>query len=176
MEYDVEVGGRVRQVTLARAGETFLVTVDGHARHIEVARIGARTLSLLVDSVWSKDVVISAGDTPGHLTVLVGTTPVAVTIHRGAEGRRRFRHRGDGADRERASRTGPQRVTAPMPGKVVRVLVKVGDAVVARQPVIVIEAMKMENELRAQGDGQVTEVRANEGALVDAGALLIVIE
>lgn len=176
MEYEVEVGGRVRQVTIARTGETFAVTVDGHVRHLDVARTGARTLSLLVDSVSSKDVVISVGDTPGHLTVLLGTIPVALTIHSRADARRRSRNRGDGPARERASGTGPQRVTAPMPGKVVRVLVKVGDAVVARQPVVVIEAMKMENELRAPRDGQVTEVRAHEGASVDAGALLIVIE
>jgi biotin carboxyl carrier protein len=63
-----------------------------------------------------------------------------------------------------------------MPGKVVRVLVKAGDAVRARQPVVVVEAMKMENELRADRDGTVTEIHAREGTSVDAGALLIVIQ
>ena len=63
-----------------------------------------------------------------------------------------------------------------MPGKVVRVLVKVGDAVVARQPLVVIEAMKMENELRAPRDGRVAEVHAGEGASVDRDALLVVIQ
>ncbi len=59
-----------------------------------------------------------------------------------------------------------------MPGKVVRVLVKPGDAVRARQPVVVVEAMKMENELRAGRDGTVAEIHAREGTSVDAGALL----
>jgi biotin carboxyl carrier protein len=63
-----------------------------------------------------------------------------------------------------------------MPGKVVRVLVKPGDVVAARQAVVVVEAMKMENELRANREGTVSEVHAHEGISVDAGALLIVIQ
>jgi len=63
-----------------------------------------------------------------------------------------------------------------MPGRIARVLVTIGDAVVARQGLIVVEAMKMENELRAPRAGTVTEVRAVEGALVDANAVLIVID
>ena len=63
-----------------------------------------------------------------------------------------------------------------MPGKVVRVLVNKGDVVRARQPLAVIEAMKMENELRSPRAGIVAEVRATAGALVEANAVLIVIE
>ena len=71
---------------------------------------------------------------------------------------------------------GPQRILAPMPGKVVRVLVGVGDAVVARQGLIVVEAMKMENELRASKDGRVMSIAVAEGQSVDAGAVLAVVE
>jgi biotin carboxyl carrier protein len=62
-----------------------------------------------------------------------------------------------------------------MPGKIVRVLVKPGDPVRARQGLVVIEAMKMENELRAARDGTVTEVQAREAMSVDAGTVLVVI-
>jgi biotin carboxyl carrier protein len=62
-----------------------------------------------------------------------------------------------------------------MPGKIVRVLVQTGDAVQARQPLVVMEAMKMENELRASRDGTVADVRVREGTSVDAGALLVVV-
>ncbi len=62
-----------------------------------------------------------------------------------------------------------------MPGKVVRVLVKPGDEVVARQGVVVVEAMKMENELRAGRAGLVREVLVAEGMSVDAGTPLVVI-
>ena len=73
------------------------------------------------------------------------------------------------------SGSGPQRLVAPMPGKVVRVLVKAGDTVRARQPIVVIEAMKMENELRAGRDGVVAEMQVREGQSVEAGTLLAVV-
>jgi biotin carboxyl carrier protein len=72
--------------------------------------------------------------------------------------------------------TGLQRVTAPMPGRVVRVLVQPGDDVLPRQGLIVIEAMKMENELAAARAGRVREVTVTPGAAVEAGRLLVVIE
>jgi biotin carboxyl carrier protein len=71
---------------------------------------------------------------------------------------------------------GPQRVTAPMPGKIVRLLVKAGDEVKAKQGLVVVEAMKMENELRAARDGRVREVPAAEGQSVEAGAVLLIVE
>jgi biotin carboxyl carrier protein len=62
-----------------------------------------------------------------------------------------------------------------MPGKVVRVLVKPGDPVRARQPIAVIEAMKMENELRAGRDGIVVELAVTGGQSVEAGTLIAVV-
>jgi biotin carboxyl carrier protein len=85
------------------------------------------------------------------------------------------RRRGRSDDRDHAA-SGPQRLVAPMPGKIVRVAVTAGEAVRARQTVVVIEAMKMENELKAGRDGTVGELHAREGASVDAGALLVVIQ
>ena len=64
-------------------------------------------------------------------------------------------------------------VRAPIPGRVVKVLVKAGDAVKAGQTLVVLEAMKMENELRAPRAGTVTEVRAAEGTAVEAGQELV---
>jgi pyruvate carboxylase subunit B len=63
-----------------------------------------------------------------------------------------------------------------MPGKVARVLVKAGDEVKMRQGLVVVEAMKMENELRAARDGRVREVLVSEGQSVDAGAPLVIVE
>ena len=97
----------------------------------------------------------------------VGQVPVVVSLN----GRRRSGRKEDGGQ----AGSGPQRILAPMPGKIVRVLAKPGDAVRARQAVVVIEAMKMENELRAGRDGVVAEMHATEGQSVEAGALLVVI-
>jgi biotin carboxyl carrier protein len=168
MQYEVEIAGRLLHVAVTRAGDGFAVTVDGRTRQVDAARIDAHTLSLLVDTVWSKEVSIAADPVGGQLAVHVGATPVTVTLN----GRRRWGRKDEGA----GAVSGPQRLVAPMPGKVVRVLVKRGDLVTARQPVVVVEAMKMENELRASREGTVTEIHVREGMSVDAGALLLVIQ
>ena len=168
MQYEIDIGGRRLQVVVTRSGDGFAVSVDGRLRHVDAARIDAHTLSLVVDSVWSNEVSIAADPVGGWLDVHVGATPVAVMVN----GRRRWGRREDGA----GGGSGPQRLVAPMPGKVVRVLVKAGDLVAARQPVVVVEAMKMENELRASREGTVAEIHASEGMSVDAGALLVVIQ
>jgi biotin carboxyl carrier protein len=71
---------------------------------------------------------------------------------------------------------GEQKVVAPMPGRVVRVLVAAGDAVERRQPVVVVEAMKMENELRSPKAGRVKDVSVAAGTSVEAGRVLVVID
>jgi len=70
---------------------------------------------------------------------------------------------------------GPQRIDAPMPGKVVRVMVKVGDEVTEGQGLVVVEAMKMENELKSPKAGKVTEVHGVEGQAVESGAKLVIV-
>jgi biotin carboxyl carrier protein len=71
---------------------------------------------------------------------------------------------------------GKQTITAPMPGKIVKVFVKVGDEVTEGQGLVVVEAMKMENELKSPKAGKVTEVITKEGATVENGAPLVVVE
>jgi biotin carboxyl carrier protein len=166
LQYEIEVGGRTRQVTITRAGAAFAVSIDGHTWHVDAARIDGQSLSLILDSASSKDTVVTVDRATGQLTVNVDGVPVPVIVDGRRHTRRDDRHVG----------SGPQAIAAPMPGKVVRVLVKPGDAVTARQPVAVVEAMKMENELRAARDGTVGEVHAREGQSVDAGTLLLTIQ
>ncbi|HVH27716.1 MAG TPA: biotin/lipoyl-containing protein [Vicinamibacterales bacterium] len=129
------------------------------------------TLSLIVDSaVLTRRVVHEAIVVPDsdsrRLIVRVAGVSVAVTPG------------GRGMARREDSRptSGPLRISAPMPGKVVRVLVEPGQSVRARQPIVVVEAMKMENALRADRDGTVAEVLVSQGTSVEAGALLVVIQ
>lgn len=75
-----------------------------------------------------------------------------------------------------AGPVGPAPILAPMPGLIVRVSVKIGDRVEAGQGVVVMEAMKMENELRATTAGTVTAVEVSPGATVEKGALLVVLQ
>jgi biotin carboxyl carrier protein len=182
MRYEVEVNGRLRKVDVTRTGDRFAVEVDGHTRNVDAARIDAHTLSLVIGDMWpegdgrpgsggrgaSYEVAISHPFASGPLTVHVGNSPVAVTLN----GRRR--RKADGSHGGAApGGNSAQRIVAPMPGKVMRVLVAVGDEVAVRQPLVVVEAMKMENELRAGRGGHVTAIHVREGGSVDAGALLI---
>ena len=167
MHYEIEASGRVRHVTVTRLGGGFAVSVDGRLHQVDAARIDAHTLSLIVDNMWQRDTVITP-ESSGRLVVLAGAVPVTVRLNGRRGGGRR---QGGGA-----AGSGPLRIVAPMPGKVVRVLVKAGDAIRARQPVVVVEAMKMENELRADRVGTVAEIHTREGMSVEAGALLVVIQ
>jgi biotin carboxyl carrier protein len=172
LQYEVEVGGRRLRVSVAREGSGFAVTVDGRTWRVDAARIDAHTLSLVLDGgvpigPQSREVVVATEPATAQLAVSIGTIAIPVSLNGRRSGRR---------DEGRASGSGPQRIAAPMPGKIVRVLVAPGEAVRARQPVVVVEAMKMENELRAGRDGVVAEVPAREGMSVEAGALLVVIQ
>jgi len=184
MQYEIEIGGRVRQVAVTRTGGAFAVSVDGRTRHVEAVRIDAHTMSLVVDSLLPVEhsragrqdppanrvyeVSVAPGLAAGELHVHVGPVAVAATMN----GRRRWGQKHDG----RSAGSGPQRVIAPMPGKIVRVLVNAGDRVGPRQPVVVVEAMKMENELRASREGTIAEIHVRQGMSVEAGALLLVIQ
>lgn len=175
MRYELEVEGRRRQVQVTRTNGRFDVEVDGRRWSIDAVRLDAQTLSLLIEPAdpraapsggQSAEIILAANAGASSLTARVDGTPVQVTPNT----RARQRGGGDGAQAG-----GPQRLMAPMPGKVVRVLVAKGDTVIARQAVVVVEAMKMENELRATRAGRVTEVVVRDGQSVEAGALLAVI-
>ncbi len=177
MRYEVEIGGRRLPVVVSRAGNGFAVSIDGRERQVDAVRVDAHTMSILIaeggegvrgQAISSHEVSIAADPAAGQLAVHIGSTPIYITLN----GRRRWGRVEDGA----GTGSGPQRLVAPMPGKVVRVLVKHGEPVAARQPVVVVEAMKMENELRASRDGTVADVHVREGMSVEAGALLLVIQ
>jgi biotin carboxyl carrier protein len=106
-------------------------------------------------------------DPGGSLRIRLGAAVIPIGVDRW-----RRHARPDGGA---AAETGSERIVAPMPGKVVRLLVEAGARVSARQPVIVIEAMKMENELRAGQGGVVADVAVRPGQSVDTGTLLMLV-
>jgi biotin carboxyl carrier protein len=163
---DVEISGTRRQVELIRTKEGWRAMLDGRELTIDLAQV-SQWRSLLVGHS-SHEVAIDARGR-GELVVHVDgvAVPVAVIDPRAAFGRR---------DHDRGAGGGPKTIVAPMPGRVVKILVKPGDEVAARQGLVVVEAMKMENELRAPRDGRVAEIRVAEGASVEANAILVVIE
>jgi biotin carboxyl carrier protein len=175
MRYDVEVNGRRRRVAVNRQDGRLVVDVDGRAWTVDAVRVGPHGISLLVQDgtvsgfgrISSHDVTLAVDAVTGQLMVHDGPVVVPVLLN----GTRRSGRKEEGV----AGAGGAQRVVAPMPGKVVRVLVKPGDQVRARQPIVVVEAMKMENELRSGRDGVVTDLSVKDGQSVDAGTLIAVI-
>ena len=169
MTFEVELDGKRRTVSIEPSGAgAFRVAVDGAVQVVLAERTGEFWLSIIADEVSGRSVEISVTPAGGQGEVLVGLGGkiVPVTI----DGRRRR------AAHEGTHATGEQAVTAPMPGRVARVLVSPGDEVSVRQGVVVVEAMKMENELRSPKAGRVKDVSVAPGALVEAGRVLIVIE
>ena len=171
---EIEVAGRSHRVAVERVAShpaRFRVAWDGATRVVDARRIDPETLSLvLVESGSGSHAVrcVDAAD-KGAVDVHVDGAVVRALVD---VGRTRFSGRG-----ARGGEPGDGRhVTAPMSGKVVRLLVAPGDEVEVRQGVVVVEAMKMENELTAPRAGRVAEVTVAEGASVEAGRVLVVLE
>lgn len=172
MNLQIEVNGRLRTVSVQGKDGTYRVVIDGAERLVDAAAVDATTYSLicLSDNRACQEVGFSPTGLAGELAVHMPAGVASVRVLTGAA--TRF-GRGGGAG---APAAGTQHVVAPMPGKVVKVLVKAGDEVKARQGLVVVEAMKMENELRSPKDGRVAEVLVTEGAPVEAGRVLVVVE
>jgi biotin carboxyl carrier protein len=171
VRFEIEAGGQPRAVDVAADGGTWRVTIGGRAWRASMVRTGDRWSLLLADvdakrqAGRSYDVMFEpAGG--GAWQIHVNGQVVQAGLRTSA---RRLRGPGTAA-------AGDGRVVAPMPGRVVKVLVTVGTVVEARQGVVVVEAMKMENELRAPRAGVVREVRVAEGASVEAQTVLVVID
>jgi biotin carboxyl carrier protein len=173
MKLQFEIADRERTVEVERLARGHRVVVDGRERVVDAVRVRENTWSMIVRNVddgalHSVEAVVTPQNGNGAVDVFIDGHRITVAL-RGGLGRRTRGIAG-------AQGSGPQRVTAPMPGKVVRVLVKAGDTVQPRQGLVVVEAMKMENELRAARAGHVREVFVAEGQSVEAGTALIVIE
>ncbi len=172
MKVDVTLDGQPWNVTLEpgeRSGE-LVVTVKDRRRVIDVTWIDTDTLSV-IDGGVVRDIRIHRRDGPGEMGIEIGSRVYEAAVSTANE---RARARAGDVDVHQAASTGVIRaIKAPMPGRVVRVLVAVGERVAARQPLVVVEAMKMENELRAPRGGDVEEIHAAPGSAVETGAVLM---
>ena len=172
MTFEIEVGGRTRTVsveavtTVGLDGGLFRVRIDGVAHEVDARTTELGITLAYMDSGRSADVAITYR-AAGELLLQLPKANVNALVDA-----RRFRRGGGGP----VAVEGEHRVLAPMPGRVLRVLVKAGDTVTARQGLVVVEAMKMENEITSPKDGRVKEVAVGDGQSVEVGRLLVVVE
>jgi biotin carboxyl carrier protein len=163
--YEVSIDGKNHRLELNKVEARWECKLDGE--NIEVDAVIARpnVLSVIVNG-QAFEVKREQSATDLHLWVKSARFAVDVRDPRSLRSRRAT---AGGVE-------GPQKIHAPMPGKIVRILAPAGTAVTAGQGVLVIEAMKMQNELKSPKDGVVKQIVAAEGASVTAGEVLAVVE
>lgn len=168
MRYTIESQGESAAIEIrALSPGRYFVRVGDAPGRVVTARVDGAGVHLL-DGVHSHRVLLGGED--GQRDAALGGHGARLRVLDPQAARVRALHRSGGAG------GGENRVLSPMPGRVVKVLVAVGDTVRAGQGVVIVEAMKMENELRAGVAGVVQTVRCAAGDLVEGGAELVVLE
>ena len=167
MKYDVLIGGARRSVELTRSAQgssQLVATIDGRRIEADAVKISPGAYSILLDG---RSIEIRVEALADILLLHAAGHEYRVEI---VDPRSWRRSRGGGIDL-----AGRQQISAPMAGKVVRVLVTAGQHVETGQGLLVVEAMKMQNEIRSPKMGTVERLLAKEGHAVNAGEILVVI-
>lgn len=168
MKLDIELEGKSHTMELSRVGERLRCLLDGKPLDADAIEVAPGVYSILLEG---KSLEVRVEPRPetgaGAVRVIVGDREFAATLRDPREWRR---HRGPATAVQ-----GRQQVLAPMPGKIIRLLVSPGDAVEAKQGLVVVEAMKMQNEIRSPKSGKVERLLIIEGQTVNAGEVLAII-
>ena len=164
MIYDVHIDGKVYRLDLERAAGQWVCRLDGRAIEVDAVLARPDVLSL---RIGNKAYEVKCEHVGTDLHLWVGSSRFAAEVRdpRSLRGRTRA-----------ADDHGPRKLTAPMPGKIVRVLVAEGAKVEAGAGVLVVEAMKMQNELKSPKKGTIQKILVAEGAAVNAGDVLAIVE
>jgi biotin carboxyl carrier protein len=165
MTYEIVVGEKQHRLELNKGENGFLCKLDGEEIQVDAVMPRRDVLSIVIEG-QAYEVKREQGREDLHLWVKSARYPVQLRDPRSLRSRRA------GA----GEAAGPRKMTAPMPGKVVRILVEEGATVEAGQGVVVVEAMKMQNELKSPKNGTVQKITTKEGATVNAGDVLAIIE
>jgi len=164
MLYDITIDGRNYRLDLNHADGRWSCRLDGRDFEVDAILTRPDVLSLRIGNLAYE---VKSERVANDLQLWVGSTRFAVEVRdpRSLRGRTRA-----GDDH------GPRKITAPMPGKVVRLLVHEGDEVEAGAGVAVVEAMKMQNEIKSPKKGTIRKISTSEGAAVNAGDVLAIVE
>jgi biotin carboxyl carrier protein len=164
MTYDIAIDGKNYRVDLDRAEGRWSCRLDGTEVEVDALLARPDVLSL---RIGNRAYEVKCERVAGEMHLWVGNVRFAAQVRDPRSWRGRTRALDD---------HGPQTLTAPMPGKIVRVLVKPGDEVEAGSGVLVVEAMKMQNEINSPKKGTIQKILVSEGAAVNAGDVLAIVE
>jgi len=162
MKFEVRIGEQIRVVELEREDSRWRISLDGQPVDADAVEIAPNIFSILLRG-QSHEIRVTPSPN-GTLTLQTGCEEFIAEVidPRSWSGRRHSAVEAEGR----------QQIVAPMPGKIVRVLVKPGEAVEAGQGLLVVEAMKMQNEIRSPKSGVVERLLVQEGQAVNAGEIL----
>ncbi len=163
MTYDIAIDGKHYRLDLERQEDGWECRIDG--REIEVDAVLARP-NVLSIRIRNKAYEVKCERVGNDQHVWVGSARFAAEVR----DPRSLRSRSRSVDEH-----GPRKLTAPMPGKVVRVLVSEGTPIEAGSGILVVEAMKMQNEVKSPKKGTVQKILVKEGAAVSAGDVLAIV-
>lgn len=170
MKFEIQLSGaggkKNHVVELIRKREAYAITLDGQPVDADAVHVSPNTISVILGGQSFEIHLSPSGD--GKIKLQCGPHEFSAEL----VDLRSWRGRKQGA----VEVEGRQEIVAPMPGKVVRLLVAVGDAVEAGQGLLVVEAMKMQNEIRSPKSGKVERLLAREGQNVNAGEVLAWVE
>jgi biotin carboxyl carrier protein len=164
MLYDVTIDGKNYRLDLNRADGPWSCRLDSRELEVDAVLVRPDLLSLRIGNV-AYEVKLERIANDLHLWVGSARFAAEVRDPRSLRGRTRS-----------ADDHGPKKITAAMPGKVVRLLVREGDEVEAGAGVAVVEAMKMQNEIKSPKQGTIQKILVTEGAAVNAGDILTIVE
>jgi len=165
MTYDLNIEGTNYRLELEPTAVGWNCRLNGRSLQLDAALVRPGVLSLVIEG---KAYEVNREIAGVKVHVWVGNQRYSVELN----DTRSWRNRRDGA----SSTGGPSKLMAPMPGKVVRLLVNEKDQVEVGQGVLVVEAMKMQNEIKSPKRGIVRTLAAAEGASVNAGDVLAIVE
>ncbi len=162
MKFEVRIDSRACIVELNRDAERWRISIDDRAVDADALEIAPGIFSILLNG---KSYEVRVTPTPaGALTLQTAHQEFAAEV----VDPRAWRGRRHGA----LEAEGRQQILAPMPGKIIRVLIQTGEKVEAGQGLLVVEAMKMQNEIRSPKSGTVERLLVKEGQPVNAGEVL----
>jgi len=164
VKLQIEIDGKKRRVETTQAGERRIWTINGQRLEADATEVSPGIYSILIDG---KSFEVRVERSGAGVRAIAGSREFRIAV---ADERDWQRKRGSAIEAE-----GRQRILAPMPGKIVRVLVKTGDQVRAGQGLLVVEAMKMQNEIRAPKSGTIDRLAVVEGQTVNAGEVVAIV-
>jgi biotin carboxyl carrier protein len=164
MLYDITIDGKNYRIDLNRGDGRWSCRLDGRDFEVDAVLTRPDVLSLRIVNLAYE---VKSERVANDLYLWVGSRRFAVEVRdpRSLRGRSRA-----------ADDRGPRKISAPMPGKVVRLLVHEGDEVEPGRGVAVVEAMKMQNEIKSPKKGTIQKILVSEGAAVNAGDVLAIVE